>query len=615
MHPVQDPHREIRSLDMIPEHLRARSRTEPARADEERTPARRRTLAIHSALLFLVLLALLPILNNGSVAAVDEAVYATQATSLANGSWTSPRVLPQVDRSGRFSFLGDSIIVGDKEIAYARQPAYPLALTPFAWVGGYSGMLLLSAFGTWLAAMAGALIARLIHPPASLVTLWLIGLGSPLLFDSFIVMAHSLAAGLAGTAMYGLLRSWGYGSSPGESQSFDPRWLILSIPSAMAVVLVRSEGAVVIGAMAAAGVLFSLRWQERRIRMSIPRFATSVAIGGSGVLAYVANMWWTSLITPGVGSGLGFDRSRDPLLQAWVSIIRPWSGDNRWASTTMTLALVFILLGSVSLRFLGNRPFIALAFLCSASIMALLHVFEEPQLITGLIPTVPVLLCGLLLLPRGQWMNRPAQVLLLTSAITVLMILWTSYGFGGATEWGGRFFHILIPLIAPVGVVGLLLSAGLLSKRNRVVFLSALVVLTLAMSASAARTLLSLRQDSRELVEQSVRFTRTLPAGSPLVVVELRPDGTSRIFWHEVRRGTPVLSGGNIATYNLLLQQLDFEGISTSGVVTTLDPHVFDTILHETQRKLTPGRPKWSVRKSVPLDDTGYSGLVVQRDA
>ncbi|MCZ7631297.1 MAG: hypothetical protein M5U19_20605 [Microthrixaceae bacterium] len=152
-----------------------------------------------------------------------------------------------VDDDGGYSRLLPESITGDREIPYARHAAYPLVITPGFWLGDYAGTLVMSLMGLWGAAVSGAFIARRLDHRLAIPTLWLVGVGSPLLFYGYVTMGHSLAAAAAGTAFLGVSR-W----------LDDRAWsgLAIGVPALMLTVLLRSEGTVyALGVAAAIGLL------------------------------------------------------------------------------------------------------------------------------------------------------------------------------------------------------------------------------------------------------------------------------------------------------------------------------------------------------------------------
>ena len=91
--------------------------------------------------------------------------------------------------------------------ALAKHPLYPVLLAAADRLGGVTGMVLLSLAGTVAAAGLAAVLARRLDPALVRPDLWMVGLASPLLFDGFLVIAHTLGAALAAAAVLLALRA------------------------------------------------------------------------------------------------------------------------------------------------------------------------------------------------------------------------------------------------------------------------------------------------------------------------------------------------------------------------------------------------------------------------
>lgn len=579
-------------------------------AGRDRTLTRR--LWVHAVLLAVVLAGLVVVVDNGSIAFVDEGVYSYQAANLADGSWASPRPLPEIDGHGANSVFGDATIRGDDWIPYARQPLYPLLLAPLSRLGGYGALLALSVFGTWVAALSAAGIAERIDRRAAIPTLWLTGIGTPLLFDANLVLAHSLAAGFTGVCAYALLRSW-QSRSPGSPTA---RWrsfvglTALAVVSAVVVVLVRSEGAIVVGSIAAIGVLVGLGIGRRVLRPDRWRIGSSVAVGVSGVLAFVANDRWAAHILAGGGpTSAGIDRAHDPLQQAWVSLIRPWSDELAHPSPALALVVVLVVVAAVLHRMWPVRPFLTTGVLCAASVAAVGAQFGQPSIVTGLVATIPVVVLGLLLIGRVELKQAPVQLLVGAAAAAVLGILWFAYGSGGASEWGGRFFHVVISLVVPVAVLGLMRFLDALPQLHRMACGAALVVMVVSIAVLSLRTVAVLRERNRAIVRGAVEAAA--PDRSVILTAPELSTGLPRLFWAEVRDGRPVINGGDLFTYTKVLRRAVDHGVRSFEVVTKMDRadvhQDVDVAFHG-----APGPGRWQVTGARMLGDSGYWAYTVE---
>ena len=96
-----------------------------------------------------------------------------------------------------------TVAEGPRGIApFAKHPLYALVLAGAQKVGGINAMVALSLLGTLAAAALGAALAsRIGGPGLARPALWALGLASPLLFDGYLVIAHTIGAALAAAAV------------------------------------------------------------------------------------------------------------------------------------------------------------------------------------------------------------------------------------------------------------------------------------------------------------------------------------------------------------------------------------------------------------------------------
>lgn len=570
---------------------------------------------VHALLLGGVLLAMVPLFANGYPAMVDEAVYSYQAANLADGSWSSPRPLPDIDSTGLNNPLIDAHISGSEWTPYARQPMYPLMLAPLYKVGGYASLLLLSLLGAWGAAIVAARLARRMDPRTEIAVLWLTGLGTPLLFDAYVVVAHSVAAALSGTTALCLIAATDRHQNDADNLHIGHRWLAAAgaATSGCILVLVRSEGALVVGGLAVVGLLTSFHIRDHRLGFQWRRAGPPALLGAAGAAAYVINGLWVGAITGGPGTtGASVPRPTDPLAQFWNSLLRPWGTSNQVASTSMGLATICLLVGAIALRVLPRRPLLGTSLLSAAAMAAVTRHFEPVDQISGLLVTLPIVVVGLILISPSLWRRHDVQLLLGGSTAAAAGTLWLAYGLGGATEWGGRFYHVLIPLLTPVAVVALRSRLTFLSSGYRRVALSSLVVMTLSISLLCLRFLHDERDLSRTVVEETQSIAASLPNGTVTAVGTINSSGLPRLFWAQVRDGYPLLNGGNLAGVTRLLPRIERAGTSEMLLITDTGPDVAQYVINKVLDRMHEER-SWTVSDAQVLGDTGYVAMVVRK--
>lgn len=588
--------------------------TDIGTTDKQRSSSGRR-FWLHAVALAIILVGISYWLDNGSIAIADEGVYAAQSANLSKGSWSNPQTLPQIDTDGWHNPLIGSAVVGNRAIPYANHPSYPLLLAPFYKLGGLTALLLASATGAWVAAVSSGKIAEFLDPRFAIAALWLTGIGSPVLFYGQVVMAHSLAAGLAGLLALSLLHSW----KPNPDCSSRPStaiWVATTLGAAACatgLVLIRSEGSLLAGSAAVVGAVLSMRLVNWRPRCDWSRAASSCVVGVTTLIAYILNGRWASSITnQTVGASGSITRITDPIGQAWVSLLRPWS-ETRYASVFAGLTVLCCVLAPLLSRLLPRRPLLPVALLCLAAFAAAIRLFEEPNMISGLFAAAPVITIGLLLLGRAELRSESILFLLGTSALTTAGILWFSYAQGGATEWGGRFFSVIVPLLIPVGVATIMRAGSKVDMSFRRVAGTALAVIVASLSLSSLRAINFIKGFDAELVQSTLERASQWPTGTLVAVATVSPSGGSRLFWSEVLAGYPILNGGNIATFGALLPKISADGRSQVLVVTDTVPSNFEHVIATVQDRMG-SKPVWSVSEAHPLGETGLVFLVVSSD-
>lgn len=575
-----------------------------------------RVLWLNAAGLLLVLVALLAVMGPEAVAVPDEGVYLAQAHALSDGSWSIPRAATDVDPNGELSRLLPEAILGDTEVPYARHGTYPMLLAPAFWLGDYPGTLVLSMFGLWGAAVSGAFIARRIDPRLGVATLWLIGAGSPLVFYGFVTMAHSLAAAAAGTAFLGITR-W-----------LDDRRvsaLAYGLPALLATVLLRSEGTVfalavaaTVGLMALGGLRSGPDGTGRAVvgtstgpglpgkgstgsgtpgRHLDPRqIVTSATIGAAVVVTYFLDTKLDEAITGIDGYGvnpasIATRSSADPVSGSWASLFRPFAKSWETVNPWVPISVVALIGASAALRLTPSRTRLPMGLLFVAGAAGAALIVDPPWLVTGLLATFPALAAGLLWLRRSDLSSPLLQRIVVTAVIATAGIVATLYSNGGAAEWGGRFFHLLIPVLTPAAVFGLYRASRRFTATQRHVAVACVVMVTVALSASALRVQTEIRSEAAAAVQGAIDFANGSSDGRPtlVVVANARPGGNSRAFWRP-DPAVEVISTIALERLHPTLEAAQREGREQVVVVTDVGA---DEFLSEVSAQL--GELRWRI--------------------
>ncbi|HEX2047058.1 MAG TPA: hypothetical protein VHF27_04790 [Acidimicrobiales bacterium] len=435
-------------------------------------------LLAHVAALAVVLLALVPVVGTSASFSTDEGAAIVQAKSLSRGGgWVVEHPLPEVDQPDGRHYPLELAEWGERGfVPYGKHPLYPLLLAAADRVGGVTAMVLLSVAGTVAAAaLAGALARRL---DASLAgpAVWAVGVASPLLFDGFLVMGHTLAAALAAGAVLAAVVAL---------ERRDPRPALAVGPLVAGAVLLRSEA--VFLALGLAVVAAAVSAGRRRV-------AGLIALGSlaAGAGAHLFETWWLRRLTD---RGTAAVRSAPAaagteaesfLSGRWRGFVRTVLSPTYGGDPLVAVLLLVMVVAVVAMVLRRQRDMAALA--AATAVLAL--VMGPETVVPGLLVAFPVATAGLVLVRRSALRTTAAQVSLGVFAVIAACVVATQYAVGGATEWGGRFFAVGLPVVVPV-----LLLALKQASLDRWVVVS-LVVCSLAMATLGVS---SLRHQHRRL--------------------------------------------------------------------------------------------------------------------
>ena len=332
-------------------------------------------------------------------------------------------------------------------------------------------------------------------------------MGSPLLFDAYWVLAHSLAAAAAAGAVVAVLAATAPAPGPtstsgaaspvlrglsGLGRRHHGRALGAVSVCVAALVLLRSEGAVVAGAVVVAcSVLFA---RTRNPAWLLSAAASVVGAVGGRIVDIGLRTWAVgsaaAVLRPPVGTGGGFLHDR---LQAFRQTVLEPSFDSRAVRVVPLLAVAALAASAAAARRQGDwRPvaaFGAVAVAAEATWLVAGH-----QLVPGLLPAFPLLGAGLVLVRRDLLRTTTGLFLAVAGGLAGAGILGSEYWFGGGAEWGGRFFAVVLPLVAPLAVAGIVDPGPKARPAARRVLLVAVAVTSLVLSAAAVGTVSRFRK-------------------------------------------------------------------------------------------------------------------------
>jgi hypothetical protein len=515
-------------------------------------------LAAHVATLAAVLVALVPVVGTGASFSADEGAAIVQARHLARGDgWIVDHPLPEADPTGVNYPLELSARGPDGRTApFAKHPLYALLLAAASRVGGVTAMVLLSLAGTVVAAGLAAALARRMGPGLARPALWAVGLGSPLLFDGYLVIAHTLGAALAAGAVLFVVRAF-------EDRRRWPSSAAGVLACVTAAVLLRTEAALFALALAATVAVAAI--VRRHLLALAVAAAAVVAAGGAKVL----EDRWVRHLMGGPSATTG---SFSPIASGLAARLRgfrlTWLMPSYTGSAKHDLALLamlgLVLAAAVVAR---RRPADAAGvslLASSAALAALAALVTGPdQLVPGLLLTVPLAAAGVILLRRDE-LRSPATALAAgTFALFALGVLATQYPQGGSGEWGGRYFAVGLPLLVPLALAGLAAQAPRVDRVTGRTGAAALAVCTAAMSVMAVA---SLRSNHRFTAELMARIDRVgHQVGDRPVLVTTAP-ALPRLAWRTFDRQRWLLAEEDGLAE--LVARLRAAGVGRFGLVT-----------------------------------------------
>ena len=514
-------------------------------------------LAVHVAALAVVLVALVPVVGPNVSFSADEGAAIVQARHLARGDgWVVDHPVPEADPDGLNYPLELSARGPDGTAPFAKHPLYALLLAAASRMGGVTAMVLLSAAGTVVAAALAAALAGRMRPGLARPAAWAVGLGSPLIFDGYLVIAHTLGAALAAGAVLCALRAF-------EDRG---RWLAAAAGAfacVTAAVLLRSEATLFALALAATIAVAAVVHRHRR-GLALAAGAI-VATAGARV---VEGRWVRHLVggppttTGSFGvTATGLSARLRGFRLTWL--MPSYTGSRAHDLALLAMLALLVAAALVARRRPGDRAGVVL-LAGAAAVAALAALATGPDsLVPGLLVALPLAPVGVVLLRRDQL--RPAATPLAagTFALFAVAVLATQYPQGGSGEWGGRYFALGLPLLVPVAL------AGVAGHRDRIdpvaawAGAAALVACTAAVSIMAVTTLRSNHRFTADLLARIERGGAEV-GGQPVLVTTA--PAVPRLAWRTFDRQRWLLAEED--DLSNLVTRLRAAGVTRFGVVT-----------------------------------------------
>lgn len=438
-------------------------------------------LAVHAALLAVILVLLVPVVGTQASYSVDEGSMILQVRALAEQhSWGVPHPLPAADPTGIAFPLQYAEPSPEGFMPFAKHPLYPEILAPAERAGGIAGMVLVSVAGTVLAAIAAALIARRLAPGLDRATLWVTGLASPLLFDSQTIFAHSLAAAAAGFAVLGAL--W---LLEGRRRAIATAGTVAAVGVC---VLLRAEGLLFAIALALALAATGLLRRQGRLLMS-----SGLVVGAAYVALKAETRWFEHLAgktEPGTAVGhtgsTGFVTGR---VQGFVHTMLQSDGGPLAVVALLLMLTALVLVAWTVRRTPADRGAITMFSAVAVTAAVGRLVLAPPDMVSGLAVAFPLLIVAIVLARRDDFASAASRMVGATIVLFWLAVLATQYPEGGTIEWGGRYFALALPAAVPLALAVLRRSAKTLPPPARSAWLGALAVCSVGLAVLAVSAL------------------------------------------------------------------------------------------------------------------------------
>ncbi len=486
----------------------------------------------HGAILLVGLLALVPVIGVRGLFSGDEGALAAQTRALHDdGAWSVPNPFPAVDPDGR-AFPYDLSQPTDGGAApFVKHPVYPWIASPLYGLGGMAAVQALSVLGGAAAALAAAGVAGLIRRGLERPTLWIVGLASPLLFDSYLLIAHTLGAAAAtGALLAGLL----------AVQRRRPAWAAAVLIAIMAAGLVRNEAVLYGLAVACAFGAIGLR------RRDVVALTVSVLAGVGAVAAKVLDGALSRAVV-GQADAIGVPGGTADGLSGVISgrvgallttLVAPGYGGRPLAGLLVLLAGGCLLAAAlVARRPVVDRGLITGLVTIGAVASLLRLVLLPAALVPGLFVAFPLLAAGLCLLRRDH-LRGPAAYVGATSALFVAAVAATQYASGGSGEWGGRYFALGVPAMVPLALAALSDAGARLGGDDRRRVGIGLAVITVCLASLSLLSLRAVHRGTEAVVAQvaSVAADTDPGDGGPPVVLTAA-EALPRLSWEHVPDG------------------------------------------------------------------------------
>lgn len=486
----------------------------------------------HAAILLVALLALVPVVGIRGLFSGDEGALAAQTRALHDeGAWSVPNPFPEVDPDGRAFPYDLSQPTDDGAAPFVKHPAYPWIASPLYGLGALPAVQLLSVLGGVAAALAAAGVARVLRPGLERPTLWIVGLASPLLFDSYLLIAHTLGAAAAtGALLAGLV----------AVERRRPVWAAAVLIGTMAAGLVRNEAVLYGLALAGAFGVVGLRRRDH-VAVAVAVLAVVGAVAAKvvdGALSRAVVGQADAIGVPG-GTADGLSAVISGRVGALLTtLLAPGYGGRPLAGLLVLLVGGCLLAAAlVARRPVLDRGLITGLVAIAATASVVRVVALPAALVPGLFVAFPLLAAGLCLLRRDHLAGAGAHVAA-TVALFVAAVAATQYASGGSGEWGGRYFALGVPAMVPLALAALADAGARLGTETQRRVGGGLAVVTVCLAALSLLSLRAVHRGTDAVVDQVATVAAgTDPGDGGTPVVLTTAEALPRLSWEHVPDG------------------------------------------------------------------------------
>ncbi len=488
-------------------------------------------LYAHVATLAVLLLALIPVVGTSASFSPDEGAVVIQARSVAEGDgWIVEHPLDRLDPENRFYPLGASTQGERGKAPFAKHPIYPLVLAALHRVGGVGAMVTLSVAGTVAAAGLAALLVREVAGDRERPVLWAVGVGSPLVFDAYLLIAHSVGAALVTAAVLVALRA-----------TRRRRLVALMVGAASlaaAGVLFRSE-ALIFALALGAGVVATGAARRRPALagwgVALPLPALAAAVGERWLQRALIGADGGSVAPPAVPGGFVGSRV-EAFLNTWI---RPSASVPGTADLALLAAAVLVAAAVVAARRRRSTRLLGALSITATAFSAFAFLADPDRVVPGLLVAFPLAVVGIGLADRTYLDQGGRLLLTVTTSLFVTGVLATQYREGGSAEWGGRYFALAVPVVVVLAVDAAARRAPSLPVETRRWAGAGLATCSVLLAVGAVVSLDRAHAFTGLLVERihtTARTTAPGDGGNRPVVVSAYPN-IPRLAWPTFARG------------------------------------------------------------------------------